>query len=55
MKKITLAHFEHYGNPLHIYCRLRNISVPPALAMRISQAYAKIFNRVHRKLKGVSL
>ncbi|MBT8762757.1 hypothetical protein KFV02_02275 [Desulfohalobiaceae bacterium Ax17] len=33
--------FQHNFNPLHIYCRLRDVGLEPALALRVSLAYER--------------
>ncbi len=34
---------QHYLNPLHVYCRLRDWGVSPRLATRVSTAYERVY------------
>jgi hypothetical protein len=38
--------FQHYLNPLHVYCRLRDIRVPKGVAIVLCKVYERaIFKR----------
>jgi hypothetical protein len=41
---------EHYSNPLHIYCRLRDFKVSKSYAIRLSRLYENIVYRPLKKL-----
>ena len=41
---------QHICNPLHLYCRLIDIGVPPRLAKKIGCVYEKLCFVVIRKL-----
>ena len=36
---------QHYLNPLHVYCRLRDLGLPCAVARTISNSYERILYR----------
>lgn len=36
---------QHYLNPLHVYCRLRDLGLPMALARGISSGYERALYR----------
>jgi len=37
--------FQHYLNPLHVYCRLRDLHVPKGVAIFICKLYERaVFN-----------
>lgn len=40
---------QHYLNPLHVYCRLRDMGVPGAIARGISSGYERA---VYRPVTG---
>lgn len=40
---------EHHLNPLHVYCRLRDIKIPKSYAMRLCMLYEK---NLYGPLKG---
>lgn len=46
MVKVILK-LQHLLNPLHIYCRLRDLGLSPELASRICSVYERSF--YHRK------
>jgi len=35
--------FQHYLNPLHVYCRLRDIGVPKVVAVLLCRYYERAF------------
>jgi len=37
--------FRHYFNPLHVYCRLRDIGLGSTGARRLCRAYERFFFR----------
>jgi hypothetical protein len=38
--------FKHYMNPLHVYCRLRDLGVPKGAATFVCRFYeARVFNK----------
>jgi len=37
--------WQHRFNPLHVYCRLRDIKCPKPMARRVSAAWEMVFNR----------
>lgn len=46
----------HFMNPLHIYCRLRNLGVPKAKARRICETYEfSLFNHFTGKRRKKSM
>jgi len=36
---------QHYLNPLHVYCRLRDLGLPSSVARTISFSYERILYR----------
>ncbi|MHC1700191.1 MAG: hypothetical protein AB9900_04310 [Humidesulfovibrio sp.] len=36
---------QHYLNPLHVYCRLRDLGLPGSVARVITSGYERIFFR----------
>ena len=32
----ALKHLEHYTNPLHVFCRLRDLGLPAGIALTIA-------------------
>jgi len=36
---------QHYLNPLHVYCRLRDLGLPSSVARTISSGYERILYR----------
>jgi hypothetical protein len=36
---------QHYLNPLHVYCRLRDLGVPGSVARSISSGYERVIYR----------
>jgi hypothetical protein len=47
MMRATILHFV---NPLHIYCRLRNLGIPKSKARRICETYEfSVFNYLRGK------
>jgi len=36
----------HYGNALHVYCRLRDLGVPKCIAKKIGWIYEKLIHPV---------
>jgi hypothetical protein len=36
---------QHYLNPLHVYCRLRDLGLPSTVARTISNGYERILYR----------
>ncbi|MDP3426899.1 MAG: hypothetical protein Q8S17_05920 [Humidesulfovibrio sp.] len=36
---------QHYLNPLHVYCRLRDLGLPSPVARTISSSYERILYR----------
>lgn len=38
-------YFQHVFNPLHIYCRLRDVGVHPPSAMKVTMAYSRFIHR----------
>lgn len=45
MRTIRL-YFQHYFNPLHVYCRLRQIGIETATAQRVCIVYERFVYRV---------
>lgn len=40
--------WQHYLNPLHIYCRLMDIRIPRAMAVLLCKTYERlVFNRLN--------
>lgn len=39
----TTTILQHYLNPLHIYCRMRDIRIPKGIAMFLCKLYEKMF------------
>lgn len=37
------CHFQHRLNPLHVYCRLRELGVPGRFAVRVSSVYERLY------------
>ena len=35
------AIIQHYMNPLHVYCRLRNLGIPKVVAVGICRRYER--------------
>jgi hypothetical protein len=40
--------FQHYCNPLHVYCRLREMGVTPHMALRMCSVYERFLFRKSR-------
>jgi hypothetical protein len=39
---------QHYFNPLHVYCRLRDIGIPRGVAIRLCKVYERtIFKQLN--------
>lgn len=38
--------FQHYLNPLHIFCRLRGVGISVIAARKMSMVYEKVLYRV---------
>ncbi|MDQ7836722.1 MAG: hypothetical protein RDU24_15185 [Humidesulfovibrio sp.] len=36
---------QHYLNPLHVYCRLRDLGLPSPVARTISNSYERVIYR----------
>ncbi len=48
----TVKHYlQHYLNPLHIYCRLRDCGLPNHAAVRFSAVYERVY-RICRTRKA---
>lgn len=45
MSAETPSAAQHYLNPLHVYCRLRDIGVPTPVARSISAGYERVVYR----------
>lgn len=45
MSAQTPSAAQHYLNPLHVYCRLRDIGVPTPVARSISAGYERVLYR----------
>jgi hypothetical protein len=44
---------QHYLNPLHVYCRLRDIGLPRDVAIFLGSSYERIiFNRLSSVKRG---
>ena len=41
-----IAGIQHHGNPLHLYCRLRDFGVSKKLAMRLGKIYELLFKHI---------
>jgi len=41
-------YFQHVFNPLHVYCRLRNIGVETSRAQRVCFVYERFVYRILR-------
>jgi hypothetical protein len=39
----TRQFFRHVFNPLHVYCRLRDVGMRPASAKRMCRVYERLF------------
>ena len=39
---------QHYLNPLHIYCRLRDIGLNMKVAKYLTRKYEKVFRRIYK-------
>lgn len=37
------SYIQHYFNPLHVYCRLRDAGVPNRAAIRVSAVYERVY------------
>jgi hypothetical protein len=44
--------FQHYLNPLHVYCRLRDLRVPKGVAIFLCKFYEQaIFNHFSARVR----
>ena len=41
--------WQHYLNPLHVYCRLRDLHFSERLALIVTREYEKIYNSLNGK------
>lgn len=41
-----IASWNHYGNPMHAYCRLVDLGISRRRAMRIARKWAAIYRRL---------
>jgi hypothetical protein len=37
------SYIQHYLNPLHVYCRLRDCGIPNGAAIRVSAVYERVY------------
>ena len=37
------SYLQHHLNPLHVYCRLRNVGMPCRAALRVSSFYERVY------------
>ena len=45
--KAMRKNFQHYSNPLHVYCRLRDLGISKALAVFLCRFYERaVFNHL---------
>jgi len=42
----TILNLHHYGNALHVYCRLRDLGIPRSIAKKIGWIYENILHPV---------
>ncbi|GAB6059935.1 hypothetical protein [Desulfonatronum parangueonense] len=47
MRKVRII-FQHYFNPLHVYCRLREIGVGTCTAQKVCTIYERLIYRALR-------
>ena len=40
--------FQHYCNPLHVYCRLRGLGIASGVALRVCSVYERVLFRKSR-------
>lgn len=45
MNRRNASAAQHYLNPLHVYCRLRDLGLPSPVARTISSGYERILYR----------
>lgn len=41
-----IATWNHYGNPMHAYCRLVDLGMSRRWAMRVAKAWAALYRRL---------
>lgn len=42
------CHMQHYLNPLHFYCRLRDWGIPTRIASRLCSRYESVYRVLFR-------